>query len=142
MNSLTDDNIIFTRDDSIRLIIITLTRKNKKYNTCVSGWDVDLLILKEYLATIKKNKGCNGWIKKAIVFKQGNDDDQSDNDDDQSDNDDDQSDNENDQSDNNYKKINKKEPNKYVLHFQGNHVDYIKEFIASTGIEEYLIRIC
>ena len=135
MNSLTDDNIIFTRDDSIRLIIITLTRKNKKYNTCVSGWDVDLLILKEYLATIKKNKGCNGWIKKAIVFKQGNDDDQSDNDDDQSDN-------ENDQSDNNYKKINKKEPNKYVLHFQGNHVDYIKEFIASTGIEEYLIRIC
>ena len=147
MNPFTDYAINnSTKDDLTNPITVTVTQNGRKHNTYVSGWDVDLLILKQYLATIKKNKGCNGSIKKEKVTKQGNNDDQSDNEDNQSDNEDDQSDNDN-QSNYNYKKINKKEreeekkPDKYVLHFQGNHADYIKEFIISTGFEESLIYL-
>ena len=93
----------------------------------------------------------NLGIQQLMHFKTDNEDEQSDNGDNQLDNEDIQSDNEDNQSDNddqsnhNYKKINKKEDekktDKYVLHFQGNHADYIKEFIISTGFEESLIYI-
>ena len=152
MDPFNDYAINFTQNELTSRIIITVTPNGRKHNTYVSGWDVDLSLLKQYLATIKKSKGCNGSIKKAKVIQQGNNDDYSDNENNLSDNEDNLSDNEDNQSDNddqtnyNYKKVNKKrkeekKSDKYVLHFQGNHANYIKEFIISTGFEESLIYL-
>ena len=47
-------------------------KHGKKKNTLISGWNIDIHILKKHLLDIKKKKGCNGTIKKDnTVLLQG-----------------------------------------------------------------------
>jgi translation initiation factor 1 (eIF-1/SUI1) len=45
------------------LIEIWVETNGRKKNTYVSGWNINLNILKEHLTFIKKKNGCNGSIK-------------------------------------------------------------------------------
>jgi len=45
------------------LIEIWVEANGRKKNTYVSGWNINLDILKEHLTFIKKKNGCNGSIK-------------------------------------------------------------------------------
>lgn len=64
MNPFTDYAINSTKDDLTDPIIVSVTQNGRKHNTYINGWNAELSELKQYLATIKKNKGCNGSIKK------------------------------------------------------------------------------
>jgi translation initiation factor SUI1 len=83
-------------------IYIWVEQSGRKYNTYVSGWNIDNDTIKEHLKTIKRKNGCNGSIKDMEV---------------------------------NGNSIER------VIQLQGDHVDYVKQFIITTGINESQIYI-
>ena len=67
MNPFEDFNHNSTTDTSVKSISIWIEQTGRKQNTYISGWDIDDVIIKEHLKTIKKKNGCNGSIKNMEV---------------------------------------------------------------------------
>ncbi len=67
MNPFEDSNNNSNTDTSEKPIYIWVEQSGRKRNTYVSGWDIDDVLIKEHLKTIKKKNGCNGSVKEMEV---------------------------------------------------------------------------
>jgi len=123
-----NNNKIFEEPENIILWKETLKRKKI---TFILGWNLPIEELKNHLKFIKKKNGCNGTIvskKKTIINKNINDDTKS---------------NSESESENiSENKISIDNLNSSItIQLQGDHIDFMKNYLIESGINKSNIII-
>ena len=93
-------------------ITIWVESRGRKKNTYIKGWNISEEIMKDHLKTIKKKNGCNGSVKSLP-----NDDSEEDSD------------------------VKIDESLSIVMQLQGDHADYIIDYLIKTGIDKKTIHV-
>ncbi len=94
-----------------KTITVWKESRGRKKNTYISGWNISEEQMKDHIKIIKKKNGCNGSIKSIP-----NEDEDSD-------------------------KASKDDDLVIVMQLQGDHTDYIIDYLIKTGIDEKSIHI-
>jgi len=139
-NITTNTNNILIEQNSITIWKETLKRKN---NTFISGWNISEDELKNHLKYIKKKIGCNGTIKKIkksinLINENNNSDTDSDSD---SDTDSESNSLKNKELDKKSDKLKNNSLNTKILQLQGDHINYMKNYLIDLGINKENIVI-
>ncbi len=116
-----EDNNTVTKQSKIEIWVETFGRKK---NTFVTGWNIPLADLKSHIKNIKKKNGCNGTVKKIEDDKKSEETDSEDK-------------NPND----NEETPQTTSDDDYMMLFQGDHSEYVKNYIIESGVSVENIRI-